>query len=237
MGDVKYWDGSYGKTLDELDTQVKAAASTTGPEREAKLASATQCIKRLQGMKRSYNLEIKLMRDPEQKGIFQEEKNKKDARLTDLEAKLEEIRSKPNMEKATLFSRAVEVPVTKTADQKLDQADAIQNKTEAKYKNMISVLQETEVTASNAAAQLQEDRNKINDITESVMEMEGSMERANKLIRVFGKRMATDKFIQAFGCLNIAALVAIIVYVVVKNVGLPGSSSTTVPPTPGTTTP
>ncbi|CAM9785318.1 unnamed protein product [Hapterophycus canaliculatus] len=43
--------------------------------------------------------------------------------------------------------------------------------------------------------------------------------------------MMTDKFIQCFGCLNVTALVAIIIYVVVQNVDLPGGDNAE-PPDP-----
>eukprot|EP00611_Tribonema_gayanum_P016832 TRINITY_DN29269_c0_g1_i1.p1 TRINITY_DN29269_c0_g1~~TRINITY_DN29269_c0_g1_i1.p1 ORF type:complete len:238 (+),score=69.02 TRINITY_DN29269_c0_g1_i1:210-923(+) len=232
MGDVKYWDTSYGKALDELSDQVKAVKGASAAEKEAKIATATQTVRRLQGMKRSYNLEIKLMRDATQKASYQEEKNAKDAKLTELEAQLEEAKNKPaGSDKVSLFSgRAAEEPKVKTADQKLDQAEMIQNKTEAKYKNIITVLEQTEEVGSATAATLQEQRAQISEITENVMEMDGMLTRANKLIMVFSRRLATDKMIQCFAFINVAALVAIIVYVVIKNVGLPGSSSSAPPP-------
>jgi|EP00953_Heterococcus_sp_UTEX-ZZ885_P015339 novel plant SNARE len=235
MGDVKYWDTSYGKALDELDALVKGANSSSGADREQKLTTAAQTIRRLQGMKRSYNLEIKLMRDVAQKALYQEEKNTKDSRLADYETQLDDIRSKGSgTERNTLFSGRSPEPQQKqkTPEQKLDQAELIQNKTEAKYKNMITVLEQTEEVGSATAATLQDQRDQINDITEGVMEIDSMLTRADKLVRIFSRRLATDKFIQCFGFLNVAALVAIIVYVAIKKVGLPGSKGSAAPPSP-----
>lgn len=42
----------------------------------------------------------------------------------------------------------------------------------------------------------------------------------------------SSQFIQLFGCLNVTAMVAIIVYVIVKKVDLPGSGDEDTPPDP-----
>mmetsp|Transcript_31126 Transcript_31126/g.46945 ORF Transcript_31126/g.46945 Transcript_31126/m.46945 type:complete len:83 (-) Transcript_31126:69-317(-) len=49
------------------------------------------------------------------------------------------------------------------------------------------------------------------------MRMEDNLQRADKLIKAFGKRMATDKLIQCFACINILLLVGVIAYVVIKD--------------------
>mmetsp|Transcript_19208 Transcript_19208/g.40048 ORF Transcript_19208/g.40048 Transcript_19208/m.40048 type:complete len:91 (-) Transcript_19208:86-358(-) len=59
-------------------------------------------------------------------------------------------------------------------------------------------------------------RDQIKDITEEVMQIEDNLSRADKLIKTFGRRMATDKFIQCFTCVNVLLLVGVIVYAVVS---------------------
>ncbi|CAM9511065.1 unnamed protein product [Chrysoparadoxa australica] len=234
MGDAKYWDTSYGKALGELETLLGAAESASGSEREKKIGSAGQTIRRLQGMKRSYNLEIKLMKDAISKTHFQSAKASKDGQLEELMARLERVKAMAD-EKETLFAGAREVEMTNkksTPDAKLTEAEDIQDKTESTYKNIVSVLQETEVTATTTAQTLVEQREQVNNMQEDLMELDSMLTRADKLVRVFSKRMMTDKFIQCFGCLNIVIMVTIIIYVVVQKVGLPGGNDEDIPPSP-----
>lgn len=52
-----------GQALDDLERFVNTAEGATEEAREEALVSAAQTMKRLGGMKRSYNVEIKLMSD------------------------------------------------------------------------------------------------------------------------------------------------------------------------------
>lgn len=51
------------KTLEELEGFITTAESGSGDAKDDALTNASQSLKRLAGMKRSYNLEIKLMGD------------------------------------------------------------------------------------------------------------------------------------------------------------------------------
>ena len=51
------------------------------------------------------------------------------------------------------------------------------------------------------------------------MQIEDNLARADKLIKTFGRRMATDRFIQCFACVNVLLLVGVIVYAVVSKEG------------------
>ncbi|KAG5186662.1 soluble NSF attachment protein receptor [Tribonema minus] len=234
MGDLQFWDGNYGNVLDGLESQLHQVREAYTPSDRDQLAStAASTVRRLQGIKRSYNLEIKLTRDTGLKAMYTDAKAAKDARLEQLEAQLEEARRKPGREaeRAALFDgRAIEM--APAADAKLDQASAIQDKTEARYKNMVTVLAQTEEIGTAAAASLADQRTQMVAIDEDVKVMHENLTRAGKLLHVFGKRLATDKFIQCFGFVNVALLVGIILYVVITKTGLSSSGASNPPPTP-----
>ena len=59
-------------------------------------------------------------------------------------------------------------------------------------------------------------REQIRTIDNEANRIEDNLQRADKLIKAFGKRMATDKLIQCFACINILLLVGVIVYVVIR---------------------
>lgn len=58
---------------------------------------------------------------------------------------------------------------------------------------MIGVLQETEATADNTAVELTNQREQLARITEDVTEIDSLLTRADRLVKVFSKRMMTDK--------------------------------------------
>ncbi|CAM9977549.1 unnamed protein product [Pylaiella littoralis] len=243
-GDVKYWDTAYGKTLDDLDHYIGTAESGNGDSRDDAIADATKALGRITGMRRSYNLEIKLLKDPSSKAHYSMQKSKRDARLTALQtrfdgAKASRMHPSPpcgQSKRDELFGGRRDEEsgqaAERSAEAKLDEADRYQDKTEEAYKNMIGVLQETEATADNTAVELTNQREQLGRITEDAIEIDSLLTRADRLVKVFSKRMMTDKFIQCFGCLNVAALVAIILYVVIKKTGLPGSNDNETPPDP-----
>ncbi|CAB1117225.1 unnamed protein product [Ectocarpus sp. CCAP 1310/34] len=232
-GDVKYWDTSYGKTLDQLDGFIATMESGSGDAREDAMSEASRSLKRLAGMRRSYNLEIKLIKDPNMKAHYNLEKSQKDSRYATLQSRFDAAKASGDSTRDELFGgrRDVESGEAqgKSAEAKLTEADQYQDKTEAAYKNMIGVLQETEATADNTAVELTNQREQLARITEDVTEIDSLLTRADRLVKVFSKRMMTDKFIQCFGCLNVSAMVAIIVYVVVQQVELPGGDDNDVP--------
>lgn len=58
---------------------------------------------------------------------------------------------------------------------------------------MIGVLQETEQTADGTAVELTAQREQIGRITEEAIEIDSLLTRADRLVKVFSKRMMTDK--------------------------------------------
>ncbi|CAN0263851.1 unnamed protein product [Ascophyllum nodosum] len=109
-------------------------------------------------MKRNYNLEIKLMTEPGSKAHYTTEKSQKDARLTELQARLDAAQASGRQSKRDeLFGGRRDVETgdaggeTQTAESKLNEADQYQDKTEEAYKNIIGVLQDTEQAADGTA--------------------------------------------------------------------------------------
>jgi hypothetical protein len=79
--------------------------------------------------------------------------------------------------------------------------------------------------------ELRRQNEQIANIHDDLKTMEDGLTRADKLIRAFGRRLATDKFIQLFFVLNFGALVAIIVWYAVKR-GKIKPPNINVPPMP-----
>lgn len=59
--------------------------------------------------------------------------------------------------------------------------------------NMVGVLKETEATADGTAVELTNQREQLGRITEDAIEIDSMLTRADRLVKVFSKRMMTDK--------------------------------------------
>ena len=54
----------------------------------------------------------------------------------------------------------------------------------------------------------------IHNVGDEVSKIEDNLTRADRLIRTFGKRMATDKCIQVFTIINLVMVVVIVAYAI-----------------------
>lgn len=104
----------------------------------------------------------------------------------------------------------------------LKEASHIQDKTQGALDNIARMTAEAKDVGMETMEELRRQRDQITSIDEDAMKIEDNLKRADKLIRTFGRRMATDKLIQCFACLNVLLLVAVVVYSIVKRKGIPG---------------
>eukprot|EP01084_Bolivina_argentea_P251563 421962_1 len=229
MSDVKYWESTYSKALGQFKDLIVKAEKSKQEVRDSAITDAAKSARRIDGIRRSYNLEVRLIKERMDKHIYQKDKDDKDKEYQALRTRMDDVKSKAMEEKKQLLvgSRPQNAGASEgaAADKTLDQADKIQDMTEKKYENMITIIQDTEEVGGKASRGLIEHREQIGVITEDVMEIEDSLTRAERLIRSFSKRMATDRFIQCFACLNVSALVSIILYIVIDKVGTTSKTS------------
>lgn len=94
----------------------------------------------------------------------------------------------------------------------LDKSVEVQKKTEKSLVSTQKMIQESKEVAIATGEQLREQRQQIVTITDEVMRMEDNLQRADKLIRTFARRMATDRVILFFTFLVFVAIAAIVIY-------------------------
>lgn len=184
---------------------------------EKKLRAAT-------GTKKSYKMETRLVSDPSQKRMYE---NKLQRLSEDLARCANDIKAmKGGMQRGELFVGArgqsqnmdgSGMSGVEAGDMMIDEMNNIQNKTKdslANTKNMVAASKEV---GEATMTELLQQREQIRNIDNDAMRMEDNLQRADKLIKAFGKRMATDKLIQCFACINILLLAGVIAYVVIKD--------------------
>lgn len=94
----------------------------------------------------------------------------------------------------------------------LDRAVDIQKKTEQSLVSTQKMVENSKEVAIATGEQLREQRQQIVQITDEVMRMEDGLQRADKLIRTFARRMATDRVILVFTLLVFCGIAAIVIY-------------------------
>jgi SNARE protein len=94
----------------------------------------------------------------------------------------------------------------------LGKAVEVQRKTEQSLLSTAKMVEQSKEVAAATGEQLREQRQQIVQITDEVMRMEDSLTRADKLIRTFARRMATDRVILLATLLVFLGIAAIVVY-------------------------
>ena len=105
---------------------------------------------------------------------------------------------------------------TKAGSNMLAEASALQDKTQdslANTKNMIAASKEVGVATLE---ELQRQREVIQNIEKEADRMDDNLARAEALLKQFGKRMASDKFIQCFAVINCLLLLGVVLYAITQ---------------------
>jgi len=101
-------------------------------------------------------------------------------------------------------------------DTLVKEAKGVQDKTLDALKRTAYTLGETKEVGLATATTLQQQSDQIKGVTEEMMRINDKLKRADKLLRVFGRRMATDRLILFFTFLVVVGIAAIIIYATVN---------------------
>merc|ERR1719231_1704089 len=97
----------------------------------------------------------------------------------------------------------------------------------ASVDHTIQMIEASKEVGQATLEELNRQREQISTISDSVAGIEDNLTRADKLIRTFGKRMATDKCIQVFTIINLIMVIVIVVYAVITKGVLGGGDAAT----------
>jgi SNARE protein len=113
----------------------------------------------------------------------------------------------------------------KAGDQMLGEAGRIQDKTQESLDYTKQLVAESKDVGLSSLEELKRQRETLNRIDQEADRIDTALDVAEKLVKNFGKRMASDKFIQCFSVLNVLLLVGVILYVVLSGKSLGGADS------------
>jgi novel plant SNARE len=120
----------------------------------------------------------------------------------------------------------------KAGDQLLGDANRLQDKTQESLDYTKQMVAESKDVGLSSLEELKRQRETLNRIDTEADRVDSALDVAEKLVKNFGKRMASDKFIQCFTVLNVLLLVGVIVYVVLSGKSLGGAAASTAPENP-----
>jgi SNARE protein len=192
-------------------------------EKQSLLDKAERKLRSANGTKRSYKMECRLLNDPNEKQRFERQLSQHEHDLAELTDEVGQLRNE--LQRGVLFTGAQSNgSPEEDGDAMLAEAANLQGKTQHSLDNTKRMVAESKEVGTETMTELQRQREQITRIDETATKMGNDLDRAEKLIKTFGRRMATDRFIQCFACVNVFLLVGVIVYIVVMKNKFPDAN-------------
>jgi hypothetical protein len=194
-------------------------------EKTAKIEQCLAKIRTASGYKRSFKMEIRLVQDSN-------ERRKYESRLTALGQMLKSLQAdckalESELVRGELFVQADEQATetangldgVKAGDAMLKEAHHLQDKTQDSLSNTKQLIAESKQVGVETLEELQRQRQVLENIDRETDRVNDNLARSELLLKQFGKRMASDHFIQCFAVINCLLLVGVVLYAVLGKRG------------------
>ncbi|CAB9512726.1 Novel plant SNARE [Seminavis robusta] len=228
MTDIQYWDDTLSEEIDKIQELIDMVQSMGdgSPEKTGIFDKIEKHLRAAQGTKRSFKMEIRLVADVNARKKFETRLQVLDQKLNTLQADCKALRQEH--ERGELFDgqggpgEVNEDDAVKAGDNMLGEAVNLQNKTQDSLSNTKQLIAASKEVGMATLEELERQRDVLNNIEKEIDRVDDNLARAEALLKQFGTRMASDKFIQCCGVLNCLLLGGVIVFSVVKGGGIPG---------------
>lgn len=221
QADVQYWDDTLADEVQSIRDLIKSAEHKSNVDRATTLDRAEKKLRAAQGTKRSYKMETRLVPDPRTKQMYENKLAKLSDELARCSNDLKAL--KCGQQRGELFVGARQggnnfddMTGEEAGDALIGEMNTIQGKTKNSLQNTKQMVAASKEVGEATMDELLRQREQIRNIDNEAMRIEDNLVRADKLIKTFGKRMATDKLIQCFAAVNILMLVGVVVYSILK---------------------
>lgn len=235
QADIQYWDDTLTEELENIQTLLERARNQTNAmERASILERAEKKLRSANGTKRSFKMECRLVSDPNQRRRYENQLARHEEDWKALSSDLKALKAEG--QRGQLFVGANkgggEISPEATGDYMLEETNRLQDRTKESLGRTKQMVAESKETGMATLEELERQRGQIENIDREAMRIEDSLARADKLIKTFGRRMATDKFIQCCACFNVLLVVGVILYSTLRGGSLSGSRATGDPESP-----
>jgi len=235
--DIQYWEDTLTEEITSIQQLLDGIPSLHDPvERASALEQAEDRLRGAQGTKRSFKMETRLVQDVKERRRLEQRLQKIEQELRTLQADLRALQAEENRGELFVGSGGGSGPdgdqdPTRAGSNMLAEAAALQDKTQDSLSNTKNLIAQSKEVGVSTLEELQRQREVIQNIEKEADRMDDNLARAEALLKQFGKRMASDKFIQCFAVLNCLLLLGVIIYAVLKKGGLGNKASAPKSPT------
>eukprot|EP00934_Nitzschia_sp_Nitz4_P009385 Nitzschia sp. Nitz4//scaffold4_size323378//220016//220823//NITZ4_000685-RA/size323378-augustus-gene-0.22-mRNA-1//1//CDS//3329553474//9375//frame0 len=222
MTDIQYWDDTLTEEISSIQQILDSVPSLHDPvERAAALEQTEERLRGAQGTKRSFKMETRLVNDVKERRRFEQRLQQMDQELRTLQADLRALQAEENRGELFVGGGAGGGPEgdqdpTRAGSNMLAEASALQDKTQDSLTNTRNLIAQSKEVGVSTLEELQRQREVIQNIEKETDRMDDNLARAEALLKQFGKRMATDSFIQCFAVINCLLLCGVVLYAVIK---------------------
>lgn len=220
MSDIVYWGDEYQREVDQLTTAVHHLKSLISSSNNKLISQATlDCeskLTRIREVKKSYGLELRLVKDKALKAEHEVKIKSLDDIVTNITKEFKDIQAANSRNQLLQSGSNNPYDTTgRTNDELLAGANVLQDKTvESLLRSKALIAQSREVGAATVD-QLRAQRDQMKEIEADIDKIQSNMERAERLVTNFTRRMASDRIIQAFTAVNVCVLISLVIYVLV----------------------
>lgn len=205
-------------------------------ERAAAIEKTKARIRSAAGTKRSFKMETRLVQDVQLRRKFESRLNSLDQQLKALTADTKALESETA--RGELFVEADQdgfngggggngMDGQKAGDNMLKEASNLQDKTQDSLGNTLNMIASSKEVGASTLEELERQRGVLTNIESETDRIDDNLARAEALLKQFGKRMASDSFIQCFAVINCLLLLGVVLYAIIKKGGLSGSDDGT----------
>lgn len=236
QADIQYWDDTLSEEIQAVEKMIKKISKLSGMERQAAIERCQARLRGASGTKRSFKMECRLVQDVAFRKQYEARLQQLDKKLKALQADVKALEAEGN--RGELFVGADEgngfdsngMDGVKAGDAMLNDMNGIQDKTKDSLARTKTMVAESKEVGIATLEELERQREVIGNIDKEVDRIDDSLARAEALLKQFGKRMASDSFIQCFALINCLLLVGVIIFAILRD---QGDENTPVSPTGG----
>lgn len=229
--DIQYWDDTLTEEIEAIEQLLaQVGAMGDGTEKTGVFERIEKRLRAAQGTKRSFKMETRLVADVNARRKYETRMQRLDQQLMTKQADCKALRQEH--ERGELFSEQAggevnEEDAQKAGDNMLKETENIQNKTQDSLGNTKAMIAASKEVGMGTLEELERQRDVLSNIEKEIDRVDDNLARAEALMKQFGTRMATDKFIQCFAVLNCLLLLGVILYAVIKGGSLTGGNDGT----------
>lgn len=199
-------------------------------DQAAAVQEAKQAVSGANSTKRSFKMEIRLVSDAQSRRKYESRLQQLDQKLKGLNADVKAVESETARGELFLSSNGgerSEQPGDGVAagNQMLQEAHGLQDKTQDSLSRTKQMVAESKEVGVATLEELQRQREVLTSIEQETDRLDDNLARAEKLLKQFGRRMASDHFIQCFTMINVLLLLGVIVYAILKGKNLRGEEA------------